>query len=484
LLDLAKHIATSLGEKELAKKVYGKAEQRVSSGAELRKLAQAIVTDLGDEDYAAQLYSRTAEKLTAPNDLMNLAGDVAEQLDDKQRAAEILRKALTGSEDFAQLMKLLDSASSKIDDKDLAREILEKAESVAKDSPMLVEAAKRALDALSDGALATRMLEAAEERVTSVGEMRSVNEMVKSRFAENSDWVSRVAEKLQKREANQAKYAVFQARENTAQTFLDHLKLADSVLRELEDTFYARKLLIAAEKLLKEQDFSFTPYRELAQTVAGPLGDTEWATRLLSESAERAPHFAALYAVARTAVELLPEGDVGKSLARGYYQAWATQQENASSYDFSKLAEAVHEQLGDVQWAGELLDKACATAADHFALAHIGALANRIGNAAKAADLFARAVDACSQPSQILQLATRLRRDGADADTVRSAYAGGKARLTEPAQRLTWAEGILQLFRDKQWAAQEYDELAGLLTSGADQTRYKVSRKLRLEERL
>jgi len=82
--------------------------------------------------------------------------------------------------------------------------------------------------------------------------MKSVVEQVKQHFTEDGDWIARVEEKLEKRQANQAKYNIFQDKEKNATTVLNFTFIADQVMKELDDKFYAKKLLVTAEELYQE----------------------------------------------------------------------------------------------------------------------------------------------------------------------------------------------------------------------------------------
>lgn len=78
--------------------------------------------------------------------------------------------------------------------------------------------------------------------------MKTVTGKIKRHFSDDAEWLGRLEEKLARRESNQAKYESFQERENKATKLLDFIELANEVMRELEDVFYARKLLTSAEQ--------------------------------------------------------------------------------------------------------------------------------------------------------------------------------------------------------------------------------------------
>jgi Tfp pilus assembly protein PilF len=486
LLALAKKAATELNNPELAKTIYAKAEARMSSASELSRLAQAVVADLQDKDYAAEIYRRAAESLVAPNDLINLATDIVDQLADKVRAGQVYRKALEQANDFKQLLKLLAPVDSKLGDKAFAKEILEKAQQLVEASPNQVEIAKHILQVLGDKDLATRVLEQAEESVTSLGELRTVTETVKEFFGDNADWVARIEEKLSKREANQDKYNAFQARENQAHTVLDYLRLADAVISDLDDAFYARKLLTSAEQAYGEGGYDFTLGRELVLAIDRHLKDKEWVQRLLDEAAARCTTFVCVNEIAQTALALSNKR-TGKKLAKGYYKDWDKRLGKADikgAYDYTKLAKVVARELADSKWAGTLLNKAAKLGGDHLAFAEMGLIASGLGDTEKAAGLFRQAMEACQDPTQLIQLAKRLKAGGMGEQRPRELYAGARSRWEDRVARLAWVEGIVEVFRDAGWAAQEYDALAQDFASAPEAARFEISRRSHLHQGL
>lgn len=104
------------------------------------------------------------------------------------------------------------------------------------DKPQLLELGGFIAAQVQDPDLAKRFHAKAEEQVTSVGEMNNVDAAVKEHFADAADWVQQVEGKLSRREANQAKYAVFQEREKAAVSTVKTLRLADAVMAELDSS--------------------------------------------------------------------------------------------------------------------------------------------------------------------------------------------------------------------------------------------------------
>jgi len=461
LLELGGFIAAQVQDADLAKGFYAKAEEKMSSAAERIKLAEAVIKDTGDKALAAEVFGRAADSLTQPNDLMSVAANLVDQLGDKAKATEIYRKAMGAMNDLGQYTKLLEAVDAKVGDQGFAREILDKAAAVASGTPDFLDVAKRTIASLGDSEMARGLLAKAEEQVTSVGEMKSVVEAVKAHFADDADWITQVQDKLVRREANQAKYAVFQEREKAADSTIKTLQLADAVMAELEDKFYAQKLLVDAAKKLEQEGWDFPKARKLVQGVSGHLGDGEWAERLLKDAGQRVQGFAAMSQVAESAVELLPDPQQARALVKALLDGFEQRMgASPSVYDLSKLAAARGRLLGDTEGAAAALDRAAQSAETHFAYAELARVAAELGLTDQADALLSQAVGACTGAAQVRQLVKRLLDNGLPRDRVRQLYGDLKDRLAGRSQRLQWADAIVDLFGDRAWAAAELEELA------------------------
>lgn len=483
LLSLAKTVAQEVGNKTLAKAIYAKVESKSAAALDLAKLAQAACDDLQDKDYAAEIYARAASKLSGTNDLLMLAGEVLKNLGHRETALALFQKALTGTQDFNGFIKLLDASHEKLADVALARMVLEKAEKAATTTAEFMDIAERTLTILQDTNLATRLLATAEERVTGVDDMRKVTAAVKQHFAENTAWVTQVEEKLEKRIANQAKYAEFQKREESCQTLKHYLTLVDEVMHELADTFYTSKLLSAAEKILEGQNFDFNQYRRLILAIDKHLKHGEWVKRLFDFCAQQCRYFACLRQVARSAATELTDKALGKQLAQTYYhnqERFIGEAATSSVYDYSKLAAAVYEDIADESWAKALLSQAETLKTDHFGLAQLGKLAETLGDNDGAQRLYQKAANLCTDATQFIQLGWRLRSYQLANESLRNFYGLGMTRLKMPVQQLQWAEGIVDIFADREWAKRVYDQLASSFTTDKQKVLFNASRKHKL----
>lgn len=480
LLALAKTIAAELGDKDLAKKVYAKAESKMTRGAELAKLAQAVCDDLGDKEFASAIYQRAGDSLKGANDFVVLGGEVLKNLGDRDRAATLYRKALDASGDYASLTTLLNAAGP-LENTDLTRAIVDKAMGAANTTPDYLQLTTQAATRLQDNALVGRLLDAAEERVTSVDEMRKVVAAAQQALPDDADRLARVQQKLEKREANQVRYAEFQKIENELRTVKETIALADRVTVELEDPFYAAKLLGRAEQALSEKPFHFQHYRPLVLAIDRDLDDTEWLKRLLDQCASQSHEFLWLRDVARTAARELKHRELGQECARRYLADFEAGLDDSGVYGLTKLATAVSDDLHDKNWAKGLLDKALQRAhGDALALAHIGYLYNQLGEHDVAQSTFMQAARASNCAADCGQLVDRLRAYRVPLSSIMQMYQGCGEKLTEPRQRLQWAEGIVDHFDDTEWAAREYAKLESAMSSETEKKQFEASRRFRL----
>ncbi len=480
LFGLAATIATELEDQELAGKVYAKVEGSLGSAADACKLARAVKSDLGDEEFVRGIYERAEQKFDAPADALVLAKDVLEVTGDRDRAAGLFKTCLAGTHGFADLGKLLDTVRAGVESDELNREVLTKLAGAAQKPTELLSTADRAIDVLEDRELAASLLDRAEERVTTLPEMKGVVEAVDRHLADDEERVSRVKEKLEKREANQGRYDEFQKREAELVTCRQFLALTAEVMAELDDRYYAAKLLSAAEEKLAGGIFEVGGYRELILAVGTHLGDQETVRRLLDAAADRVSTFADVRALARTAAQDLPDREFGGEWAKSFLAGRAdglAARDDAGAYEYTKLAGGVFGELGDQEWAGRLLAAAEEKAATPFEVCHVGTKFAELGETGKAAALYGSAVSKCVTAGDCVRLVTSFRDLGLGEQELREHYlSGGKSLLA--GEKLRWAEGILELFGDKSWAEREYVGMAGSFSAPDDKALFQASQKI------
>ncbi|MEW6132639.1 MAG: hypothetical protein AB1591_05655 [Pseudomonadota bacterium] len=480
LIELGRQAAELLGDSAFAKKVFEKAEAKLSRAAEYTRLAAAAVEHLKDKDYAGAILEKGAARLTNVADLLQLAGETARTLGDPAKARALYQRALGAATDFNAVKSLLDAARA-INETEFMQAVLKKGGELATATEQFIDLA-RALKSTGDAAGAAKLMDQAENAVASLDEMSKVVEAAKTDFADDTARLARVQAKYDKRAANQAKYVEFGKQEELADTPKKLFTLADQVMAELEDPFYAAKLLGKVEAMLDTGDYQFLRYRPLILAVDKHVNDAAWVARLLDTAAAKSGDFVWFKEVVKTAATALKNKELGREKARAYVQqreASIKSNPEASVYDYTKLAELVIADIGDAAWGAQLLNEARARAKDHYALAHVAALMARGGDAAGAEAVLMQAAQVCGNADCCIQLATRVKNAGFDAALVRKVYEACGNTLTSPADKLHWVEGIVDELKDKAWASEAYAAIEGQFT-GEARARFEVSRMNRV----
>lgn len=480
LIDLAKNVMRVIADGAFAKKVLEKAEAKISRAVEYSKLAAASAEHLLDKDYAAAIFNKAADKLSSVPDLLSLAAEVTKTLGDPAKARALYQRALEGATDFSAARTLIESAKQ-AGDAAFTQAALKKAGDLASATGEYIELAE-GLAGVGDRPGAIALLDKAEDAVAGLDEMQKLVAAVEAHLADDAERLARVKAKLEKRQANHARYMAFQQLEKEAVSVKQFLALAERVRLELEDPFYAAKLIESAETLLDGTGYQFSRYKPILQAVDKNLDDTAWLGRLLDRAAENATDFIAFKDLVVTAAHM-KHRELGVSKARAYLaarEAALAADADANVYDLAKLAEASYAATADATEAARLLEAARAKASDHFALTHLGRLYASMGNPAKADELYAAAAAACPNGDACIQFIDRLKGFSLPAETLKKWYAECGTHLGTPADKLRWAEGIADALNDKAWASEVYDQLAGQFT-GPDAARFDLSRRSRAD---
>jgi hypothetical protein len=480
LIDLAKNVMSVIADGAFAKKVLEKAEAKISRAVEYSKLAAASAEHLLDKEYAAEIFHKAGEKLSSVPDLLALAGEVTKTLGDPQKAKALYERALHGATDFTAAKTLIESAKQ-AGDTAFMQSALKKAGELATATGEHIELAE-GLASVGDKPGAAALLDKAEEAVAGLDEMQKLVAAVEAHLADDTERLTRVKAKLEKRQANHTRYLEFQQLEKEAINVKQYLALAERVRLELEDPFYAAKLIQSAEELLDGTGYQFSRYKPILLAVDKNLDDTEWLNRLLDRGSEHAADFITFKDLVVTAAHMTHR-ELGMTRARAYLaarEAALAADANATVYDSAKLAEASYAALHDAAEAGRLLEVARTQAKDHFALTHIGRLYATMGNAAKADEYYAAAAATCTSGDACIQFIDRLKGFAMPNDALKKWYAECGTHLKQPADKLRWAEGIADALNDKAWATEVYGQLAGQF-SGAESARFDLSRRSRAD---
>ena len=486
LLKLAGSVAANMDDKSIAAKAYEKVESNMTTVADLTMLAQAVNDDLGDKKTVAAIYERTEAKLEKPAELVALAGEVKKNLDDTDKTVSIYKKALDNSNSFVDTGKLLDAFEAGTVDEQLSKDTLDKALSVSEDAAQMLDIAKRASTLLpDDNALTLKAMDMAEENVSTLDEMRQLNKAAKEYAADDTDRLARVEEKLEKREASQAVYVEFQNKEKILVRPGQFIELAGDVVTELDDVSYASQLLATAEEKLKESGaYNQSKYLPLIISVSNLVKDNDWSVKLLDQAKEHAGFFAQIRELGSVATTQLADQEVGKAWAASLYDDWQKKLDagGASTFEYLKLADAINNDLEDIDKVNALVETASAQATSPFHFAFIADLVTKLGDSDRASELYKQAATACTKASECTQLVEHMRAVKASVDVQKEVYAQGE-NLSNPKDKLQWAEGITSLFGDNEWATKAYDGLKDSFSSDGDSFIFANSKNRYLGER-
>ncbi len=215
------------GDREWARRVYKKAEDRVEDCLDLNWLAYSVAFALNDKDWAVKIYQKAEDCVENSLDLNWLAYSIFESLADKEWAKRLFQKAETQAENIRELCDLAESVSEILDDKEWQLKVYKKAEERAKEFSEFFELADNVFAKLGDEKWASELYHKAESQV---------------------------------------------------EDFCDLLSLAECFIEKLGDGEGARCIYSKAEAQAEDSlDFSC-----LSESLRETLGDKEWATRLPS----------------------------------------------------------------------------------------------------------------------------------------------------------------------------------------------------------
>ena len=119
------------GDKEWAKNLYKKAEEKEPDFNDLRGLANSVFENLDDEEWSRNLYKRADNQAESYDDLGDLAESLCEILGDKEWARNLYKKTGKQAQSFRDFLDLAESLCEILDDKELARNFYKKAEEKA-----------------------------------------------------------------------------------------------------------------------------------------------------------------------------------------------------------------------------------------------------------------------------------------------------------------------------------------------------------------
>ena len=481
LLEVASLLATQLNNRELAKDYFQAVQNKATSASDLAKLAVNVTEVLEDSDYAAEIFSAAEQKMSNASELVNLAETVAKILDTSSAIESIYRKAVDLTDSFQMLERILNSQKNTLNDQAFTHEILDKMLVLAATTSDLLSLCNHAR--LEEGLeqFTQSALEAAEDQATSTNELESVEKLVAELDPENLVRLENLRDKIQRRKANESKYAILQQKESQASTPLENMRLAKEIALVVEDLQYARKLIDKSVEQLVQEVFDTSQWLTLIEIATNNLNDPELAESLVSSALSKCEHFSGAYQLALS-VSGLPENKAGNKLATKILQQWESRLD--STPDKIKFANAVHHALGDKPWVQKILSNFSSSNCTSLQAIELGELSAQVGDDSLAIKWFENAAEKCTTPNECAQMIRRMQSGGVDLSIQKEIYQRSRLAMQREIDLLHWVEGILTYFRDIEWAKSAYDEIETSISDDVVRSTLKISRKHRLEKAL
>ncbi len=356
LIDLAKFCSEKLNTPDLTKKVLLQIETKATTTNDYIALLQLAFTLIDDIEFGLVLYDKLLEKVDSPTDLLSIAEDIIQRTKDIEKSRKFFDKAIQNCSSFKQMVEITEKANVLFNDKNFTLDILAQASRLAKEATDYLLLAEKSFLLISDRNFGIKNLETAEELVTNLSEMKSVCESFEKLLPNDTEYIQRLRVKLAKREMFQSKYDEFQKMENEAKYLQDYLKLAEIVMKEIDDIYYCRKLLSKAEKLLNSQFVNVDNYSKLAKAIVGLTKDTDWAVRLFDNLySNRIVFLNDLSLLCRAVEQVFEDKEIAKDLQEKYLNNSKNQVKSPS--DALKLAKIMVELNLDDEDVVALLDK-------------------------------------------------------------------------------------------------------------------------------
>jgi len=261
-----KQVADNLaeaGDKQWAKKVYRKAEDKAEDSLDFNWLAYSVCVALGDKEWARELYKKGEEKAENSLEFNWLAYSISETLGDKEWAKKVFQKAENNPENIRELCDLADSIAETLGDREWEIKVYKKAEEIAEQYSDFYELADSIYIKLHDKEWAGQLYRKAEDKAEDCSDFLGLAECICEKVGDKG-WAKKVYGKA----------------ESLAGDSGDFCELAASLFQNLRDEEWAMRLYkIAESKAQESYEFCW-----LAESLAEKLGDKEWAGKIYKKA--------------------------------------------------------------------------------------------------------------------------------------------------------------------------------------------------------
>ena len=295
-----KKVADSIakaGDKEWAKKVYKKVEEKARDSLDFNWLAYSIFEVFGDINWAKKVYKQSENKAEGSLDFNWLAYSISQTIEDHNWVKRLYEEAENKPCNVREMCDLADSVFETLGDLNWVKKIYRSAEEKTNEFSDYSELADSLYKNLGDKQKTQELYKKAESKIKVISDFCSLAELIHKNFNDNK-WASSLYLKAEKKASDSN----------------DFCSLADSLCENLRDKKWAKEIYNKAEKKLAHSHEA----RWLAESIYKKLGEIELAKKIYNKAEEKATHF----------------------------------------YEFRRLAESISEHLGDKEWANKIYKKA------------------------------------------------------------------------------------------------------------------------------
>lgn len=355
-------VRTLMGDHAMALTLIVETAATLKKSEDLTAMADYCIRELREPATAALLYKAAAEYVVFDEELIDLAKTVMETIRDRELSLQIYRQAARRLRGHRALMRLARSVLAVTGETTLADLWLRQAGDEAENSEQLVAVAMALDQQAGNRNAACVYLRKAEGVAATMDAFATVAQTILT-MVDEPDWRVSLESQLAKREQWKDAYTDFMKQEQECTTCACFINLASTVHGLTGDSDYCRRLYAKAQ----QQAAFFEELLAVAEGIALHVGDVDWVSDLCRQLLDRRSDLVSVNAVVALMTAHLPDG---RRRSDELYRAMEEQCE--SSGCFIRLAISVLALLGDKDRCRELYraaDQAADTQAELIILA-------------------------------------------------------------------------------------------------------------------
>ncbi len=332
LANLVKFAFSELHNLELAKEIVNHLVNNSNSSDEILNYISLGLEVLNDSELTTLHLKVSLNKIEEPKDLIKFALECYNKISNYTLAKEFFNKALEKSTKFEHYLEIIKNYHPLFGSDEFVDNVLRTCEEISTTTQEFIEIGKIYKEILNDMDNARRCFLTAEEIVASLQDMKLITEIVKKYFSNDEEWIALVDEKLKKREENQSKYDELLKLEKEAKYLNDYLLLVDKIFVEVDDKYYAKKILKKAKELLDYQYLNIENYFKLCKSILKYYKDFNWITSILNDVYKSKIKFInELELFLKLIEKLFDDKETSKNLIETYLNSWKIKVHNIES---------------------------------------------------------------------------------------------------------------------------------------------------------